>query len=100
MNEKDVSFLQRLVGHATAVGKQHDWAVEIYEVSEHYVMMRGYDTSETDGELALESSVTARVEIAAIGGETFLEVHVDGTKEPVHISPHGWVLLAVLYAVP
>lgn len=96
MNKRDTAFLEGIVNRASNCGCGYDMSVEIYETGDDFVMVRSFNHDEPDEEVQQTESVTAKVTIVS---DEVLEVTVY-EMEPVRISPHGWVLNAILYCVP
>lgn len=104
--EQDLDWVKAVVETADRCGQAtYDVGVRILEEHNDYVRVQSYPTDESDEDTVESQGVKATVRIIDIQHqdipyERLLSVHLDGHEESVFISPHGWALGAVLYAVP
>ena len=100
MHREDLELVRDAVKEANSFAYDYELTVEIFEERDDAVRVRSYPGAE-DEEIQETQSIIADVKfLGDFHGRPMLSVHLDGDQEPIIIEALGWVLNAVLYAVP
>ena len=100
MKREDLERIRDVVMVADSCAHDYEISVETFEERDDVVRVRSYPSDENE-EIQESQSIIADVKVLGdFNGRPMLSVHLDGDEESIIIEARGWVLNAVLYAVP